>query len=210
MTQKIERIHTEKYATAISVAKKFVAKSEMRPSLQMVQHRSGGDIVATDSHSMFLAKGVHGFKEEYLVNPNTLEFAVGDFPDTYKIIPADKEHTFMLNQTQLAAWIHFHKSFKQLKLKYVTVFFERESMKIEIKIPDNHATLQLPLSEYNQQNANCEKISYDPEYMLESLQGMQKLGSETVKFKFYGQMQPFVLDNGNDALCLILPMRIYN
>lgn len=210
MIAKVERIHSNKYAAAISVAKKFVAKSEIRPILRMVQHRTGGDIVATDSHSMFVAKGVHGFKEEYLVDPNTLEFAIGNFPEVDKILPQDKEHTFTLNQTQMAAWIHFHKSFKQLKLKYVTANFDSESVKIEIKLPDNNATMTLPMSDYNPQNANCEKISYSPEYMLESLQGLQMLGSEKIKFKFYGQLTPFVLDNGDDAVCLILPVRTYS
>lgn len=210
MIPKFERIHSDKYPAAIEVAKKFVSKSNMRPVLQMIHHRAGGDIVATDSHSMFMAKGVHGFKEEYLVNPNTLEFSVGSFPDTSKIVPDDKEHTFSLNQTQMAAWIHFHKSFKQLKLKFVTAYFEQDSMKIEIKIPDNNATLHLPLSDYNWKNANSDKVSYAPEYMLESLQGMQKLKSETVKFKFYGPVLPFVLDNDRDAICLILPIRTYN
>lgn len=209
MIPKTERIHTDKYAGAIAVAKKFVAKSDMRPVLQMVHHRTGGDIVATDSHKMIVVKGVHGFKDEYLVNPHTLEFAIGNFPDTDKIIPADKEPTFLLNQTQMTTWIHFHKSFKQLKLKYATANFDNETMQIEIKMPDNNATVNLPVAGYVFENASSERISYDPAYMLEALEAMLKLGSETVQFKFHGQYTPFVLDNGNDVLCLILPVRTY-
>ena len=65
---KIQPIHSHKYADAIKIADKFTSKSNVRLMLQMVQHRDNGELIATDSYHAIKVKGVHGFKEEYLVN----------------------------------------------------------------------------------------------------------------------------------------------
>src|SRR5690625_2928974 len=114
MKKSFEFLHSPKYGQAMKVAKKFTTNNARRPILTFVNHDKDGSIVATDGCRAVRVKDIHGFKEDYLIHPHTLEFAKGKFPDTEKIFDDLKgESTIRLNKEQIKIWLQMHKSLNQ-------------------------------------------------------------------------------------------------
>ena len=121
-----EFVHKDLYGVALEVSKKFVAKTETRPILQYTLHTAEGDLLATDSHSAIQIRDIHGFTEEYLVNPKNYMFAKGTYPELEKIIaPEGHKKAIELSKEQIKIWMHVFKSqasmFKAMKTYNKTI-----------------------------------------------------------------------------------------
>lgn len=211
MKKDFEMIHSDKYADAVRMAKKFTANPGARMVLTMVQHMKDGSIRATDSHRLLVVRDVHRFKEEYLVNPSTLEFATGKYPETEKLIPKKRKNVFKLNADQIKLWLQMHKSMNQVAKAAktrndITVKMTPDNFIFEV----NHTeiTFNLPVEEYHH-NKKVEKITYQAGYMRDVLESHSKLGSEELYIHMDSQMKPMVLDNQDDVLGIVLPVRTY-
>lgn len=213
MKKGIEFIHGAKYGKAMKMARKFTANNVNRPILTFVNHDKDGSIVATDSYGALRVKNIHGFKENYLVHPHTLEFAKGKFPDTDDIIDDLKgTPTIRLNQQQIKIWLQMHKSLNQFIRNiygtnyHVTLEFSED---ITFKIAgENEMSFKLPFEDYKQPE-KVGKVSYDQSLMRDALDAHFIMESESIDIVIKGSHSPILLDNGIDVQTIVTPKRVY-
>lgn len=212
MERQLEMVHPEKYAAAIKVADKFVSKNGLRMMLQLIQHKEDGSLVATNSHHMIKIKDAHGFKEEFLVNAKSLEFAKGQYPDTERILEETPKTIIRLNQQQVKIWLQMHKSMNQMnKIKNfnqnnLLMTIAQDEINFEIK--DQEVSFKLPFEEINL-DAEVDKVAYQIEYMRNALEAHVVLQSTEVLIKLSSAMRPIALDNEKDVQTIVLPVRTY-
>lgn len=223
----LEFIHSDKYSDAIKVAKKFTSTNTNRPSLIFVHHSKDGSIEATDSHRLIRIKNIHGFDKDYLVHPNTLEFATGHYPEINQMVETNQgETTIRLNKEQLKIWLQMHRSLNQLvnrtyyKNKPVTLSVEDE-LKISIIDTDdspNNISIDLPYEIYNNtlKDEDLPSVNYNAAYMRDCLEAHEKMGSEYVDIVINHPFKPMLITNvieGNrsihDVDCILTVVRTY-
>jgi hypothetical protein len=218
MTEKIgvlEFVHKDLYGVAIEVVKKFVDDGFTRPLLNYSFHTKEGDMLATNSHKAIVIKDIHGFKEDYLVNPKNFMFAKGTYPDLYKVTSKEKHTlTISLNKEQVKLWLQLFKSINNtLKMmkssrynKVVTFRFTDSDVEAEVKVDvENSFKTVLPVTGITK--PNFEKIYFSAEYMRDALEAHFKLNSEQLNIYFDGNMKPIVMDDEVQVKTLILPVR---
>lgn len=208
-----EFVHDELYGTALEVSKKFISNHDMRPILNYAQHRANGDLVATDSHRLIHIKNIHGFKEEYLVNPKTHMFAKGKYPDVDKVSGRDDhEKSIVLDKVKIKLWLQIFKSINQtMKImkdynKIVRFNFKEESVEVELK--GHGIVMLLPTKEYIKLD-KLGVISINPEYLRDALEAYFKLNSEELTIYFRGEMTPIILDDNKRVKTIVLPVRTF-
>jgi hypothetical protein len=204
----IEQIHSFKYADAIKVAQRFTSKNTNRLVLQLINHKSNGDLIATDSHQLLFVKGVHGFKEDFLVNAKSLEFAKGEYPDHSKVFEADYKVEIKLNVHQISMWLEMFKSMNQMsKQKSVknTIKMKLDE-EISFELANHEVKFSLPYEEYKG-DKSISSISFQAELMRNAFEDMEKLKSIQVTIHLSGQNAPILLDNGIDVKAILLPVR---
>lgn len=208
----LEFVHGELYSVALEVANKWVSKLEHRPNLTYAQHTKDGDIVATDSYRLIRIRGIHSFKEEYLVHPKTFTFAKGNYPDVERL--EDREnHTeaIVLSKEHIKLWLQLFKSMNQtLRIMkdhrgIARMHFKEKHIEIELSV--HKIFIQLPHEVYQKPEMNV--ISFNVEYMRDALEAHHKLNSEQLTIYFNGNMRPFVMDDDEAVMTLVLPVRTY-
>ncbi|MGG4288334.1 hypothetical protein ABEW81_11110 [Priestia megaterium] len=214
----IEFVHGDLYGVAMDVVKKFVAKSDTRPILQYALHTSNGDVVATDSHRLIKIENIHGFEQEYIINPKNLMVAKSDrYPEVTKIIEGATEKAFeaiTLNKEHIHLWLNVFKSIlqtmKAMKVlsrnKMVDLQFNKEGVSVAVDTLKMDFTL--PFETYAQPES-MRKIRFGCEYMKDALEAHFKLNSPEVTMRFTSDMRPFTLSDGVMVTSLVLPIRIY-
>lgn len=207
---KLEQIHSYKYADAIKVAQRFTSKNTNRLALQLINHKSNGDLIATDSHQLLLVKGVHGFKEDFLVNAKSLEFAKGEYPDHTHVFKADYKVEIQLNVHQISMWLQMFKSMNQMSKKKDVKNVIKMKLDTEISFElDNHdVKFSLPYEEYKG-HERIPSIKFQAELMRNAFEAVEKLKSKEVTIYLSAQMAPILLDNGVDVQSIVLPVRSY-
>jgi len=213
MRKSLNFIHKDNYGEAMKVAKKFTDKGTFRPILQFVLHDKNKSIYATDSHRAIQIKDIHGFDKDYLVHPNTLEFATGNYPEIDdKINFSGGEKVITLTKEQIGIWLQMHRSLNQVirqsykGREHVSIEFKEN---IQLKINgENEITINLPYEEYHRKE-DVDVISYNVTYMRDCLEAHAKLGSNHVDLIIKSKMRPIAIDNGDNVRCLLLPVRIY-
>lgn len=209
----LEYLHHDLYGVAMEVVKKFVSKSDTRPILTNAYHTADGDVFATDSHRVIHLRGIHGFKEDYLVNPKTFMFAKGNYPNVPKSIEQSEQYvgTIELNKTQIKLWLQIFKSInntlKVMKTYNKTVKFSfAESVSVKATI-DSETTFKTVLPKNFYINPGMDEIAFSAEFMRDALEAHFKLNSEKLVLYFYGQFRPMILDDGETVKTVILPVR---
>lgn len=208
----LEFVHGDLYGVAMGVAKKFVSKQSTRPTLQYARHTADGDIIATDSHRLVHIKNIHGFKEEYLVDPKHFNFAKGQYPDTDRLSRRDEhDEAIVLTQEQIKLWLQIFKSVNQTlkvmkdNMGTVNLWFKENHVEVELK--KHNIVIKLPHEVY--QKPETKVITFQAEYMRDALEAHHKLNSEQLTFYFKRQMRPMILDNDIDVKVLVLPVRTF-
>jgi hypothetical protein len=209
-----ELIHHSDYSIAMNLAKKFIGKNDNRMILKFVHHSKDGSIVATDSHRAFTVKNIHGYKEDTLLNPNSLEVAKGNYPDLSRVNqPRDNAKVIIkLGKEALAKWLQMHRSMNQMNktLKnhhgVISMTVEKDVVRFEIKPHD--IIFKLPFDEA-EHIKDTETIRYRCEYMRDALEAHVSLNSKEVELQVYGSMSPFVLDDLERVQTIVLPARTY-
>ncbi|PFI93389.1 hypothetical protein [Priestia megaterium] len=201
----------------MEVVKKFVSKSETRPILKYSYHRADGNIIATDSHRLIQVGEIHGFKEDYLVDPKSFMFAKGEYPDVEKINDKEK-HTksITLSKDQIKLWLQIFKSINQTMevMKNVSSFnkvvvLKVKHNKVEVELKNFDLKMSLPCETLNIPE-NFEQIAFSVEYMRDALEAHFKLNSSSLNIYFKGSMVPMILDDEKKLQTLILPVRLYD
>lgn len=208
-------VHSEHYPIAMQMAKKFVAKEEIRPVLQYVYHAADGSIYATDSHHLLWIKNAHGFAEDLLIHPKTFMTAKGQYPNLDRVFPEKTTETVRFSRSELKEWVAAHKSLRAFaqhyedpdEQKHVDLVFDNAGPVLTNRKRKAH--IELPVNKYDNTHSGA-IIRYNIDFMLAALECMQKMEiTEEVKITFAGAMRPFVVDNEMNAVALILPVRIY-
>ena len=206
----LEFVHGDLYSTALEVVSKWVSKSESRPMLTYAQHTEDGDIVATDSYRMIRIRGIHSFKEEYLVNPSNFTFAKGMYPDVERL--AEREnHTeaIILSKEHIKLWLQLFKSMNQtlriMKDRSGVAKMHFKENHVEMELTVHKIIIQLPHEVYQKPEMNA--ISFNVEYMRDALEAHFKLNSEQLTLYFKGSMRPFIMDDDEAVMTLVLPVR---
>ncbi|QGF21752.1 PolIII beta-like processivity factor [Bacillus phage vB_BcM_Sam46] len=211
----IEYIHGDLYGVALEVTKKWVAKSEMRPVLTYTRHQINGTMTATDSHRMIEIRNMHGFEDEYLINPKTFVAATGQYPDTTQLASKDGTHAAIaLTKDQIKLWLQMFKSIGQtmkalkmsIKNKIVTMSFDDSASHVTIELKEQDLKLSLPGII---DKPSFDKIAFNVEYMRDAMEAHVKLQSEQVIFYMQSPMRPIIMDNDKNVTALILPVRVY-
>lgn len=213
----LEFVHKDLYGIAIEVVRKFVGKELSRPVLTYALHDKNGDMLATDSHKAIHIKDIHGFKEDYLVNPKNHMFARGDFPDLYKVIGSENhKKSITLNKEQLKLWLQIFRSinntFKMMKSisrnKCVNMSFADNSVMVEAKIDhENSFKTILPVSELVKPEFDV--ITVSSEIMRDALEAHFKLNSDIINIYFHGQMRPIIMNDEIQVKTIVLPVRTF-
>jgi hypothetical protein len=208
--QNFEYIHGDLYGVAMEVLKKWVAQNRTRPMLCYAQHTEDGDIVATDSHRLIHIKGIHGFKEEYLVDPKNFTFAKGDFPNTKDLRnPGGYKESLVLSKEHIQLWLQLFKSLNQTlrimkdRLGTATIHFKEEH--IEVELNRYKIFVQLPYEVY--QKPDMKALTLNVQYMRDALEAHLKMESEQIRIHLIGPMKPMILDDDKAVRTLILPVR---
>ncbi|MEC0666325.1 hypothetical protein P8864_10530 [Priestia flexa] len=214
----IEFVHGDLYGVAMDIVKKFVAKSDTRPILQYALHTSNGDVVATDSYRLIKIENIHGFEQEYIINPKNLMVAKSDrYPDVAKLIETANENSFeaiTLNKEHIHLWLNIFKSIMQTmkamkvvsRNKTVDLQFNKEG--ISVSVDTLKVDFTLPFETYAQPSS-LSRIRFNCEYMKDAMEAHFKLNSPEVTIRFTGDMRPFTLSDGVMVTTLVLPVRIY-
>lgn len=208
-TKSNEMVHSDKYADAIKIAQKFTSKNDFRMILKFVNHKENGDLMATDSHHLILLKNAHGFRQDYMVNPRSLEFFTGNYPDFTNLFPTDYKAEIKLNESQIKIWHQMHRSMNQMsKLPSIHSCINMKIGKgeIEFSINQQEIAFKLPFEELS--NEEEFTISYNVEYMRNALEAHAALKSKEIIIGFSGFLKPFVLDNNDDLKTVVLPVRV--
>ena len=212
--EEIEIVGRERLTPAIDIAKKFVSKKDSRPALQHIALMANGDLQATDSHVAIILKDIHGYKDEILLNPKTLDLVRGyNFPDISRIASVKEDHVkaeITLNRLYIQSLIDALRFFKPQKglinsVKIVIteekILFEQFLTKIEVK---NSECWSLKVV-----SEEPIKISFNPKLLIDCLESYVKFSdSETITAYYHGSMRPLVFEN-NEMLMCALPLRTY-
>jgi hypothetical protein len=211
-----EFIHKDLYGVAIEVVKKFVAEGTNRPILTYAFHDKNGDLLATNSHKAIIIKDIHGFKDDYLVNPKNYMFAKGIFPDLYSVIDGASHKKYIsLNKYQIKLWLQIFKSInntlKMMKSRItrtVKMRFIEGNVVIEVNVdPENSFKTVMPAAELT--IPDFENIVFSAEMMRDALEAHFKLNSDILNVYFHGQMRPIILNDESQVKTVVLPVRTY-
>jgi hypothetical protein len=201
-------IHNSMYPTALKFAKRFVSDNHYRMILQLVQHAEDGAILATDSARGIMIENMHGFNEEWLVNPHTLEFAKGKYPEFRKVFPDPKETPDLsLGATDIDKWVQLLKGLRAMtksKSEVLTFRFIEDSLIAESKLG---LTIRLPFSGVNPSFAD-EQIVLNTIYLLDAMELFAAMKTDSVRIHFFGEYKPALFDGVNGVRVIILPVRV--
>jgi|GEM_PF-6520154 len=210
-TNNLTFVHNDLYGTALNIAKKFVSKSPSRPILQYCLLREDGVLFATNSHYAIQIKDIHGFKENFLINPFNNMQATGNYPDMRKVIEDfEGETVIKLDEENLKTWFQILKSMNQ-----VLKSFKYRINEIDMEIGESSAIFSY-LSGEAKTELNIEptiesigkKVAFQSEYMMNALETHIKLESKEVVLRFNERNKPFTLES-EKVRVLIMPVRKY-
>lgn len=211
----LEFVHKDLYGVALEVSKKFVSEHQARPILTYAFHAANGDLFATDSHRAIHIKDIHGFKEDYLVNPKNFMFAKGVYPDLNKVSSRENhKKAIVLNKGQIKLWLQLFKSMNNtLKMmkssnrnKAATFTFKGKIIEAEVKVDsENSFKTILPTTELIV--PEIKSISFATDFMRDALEAHFKLNSENLTIYLKGATQPIIMDDETRVKTLVLPIR---
>ncbi|MDR7237159.1 DNA polymerase III sliding clamp (beta) subunit (PCNA family) [Neobacillus drentensis] len=181
----------------------------MRPILSGVKHAENGDLLCTDSHRLYVAKGVHDRTDGAVLTPAGKNVD-GNFPDVSRLIPDSSyakqsleiEVSELFRAADMIASIGSItekevKSDKPPALEFKEDIIRYNNFQCQI----NYSFYPLRFEEYICANAI---------YLLEAMKLLKAAGCQIVTLNFYGKMRPFTLTNEDESLLvLILPIRKY-
>lgn len=182
--------------------------------MQYALHKDNGDIFATDSHRAIHLKGMHGFKDEFLVNPRNHMVAKGTYPALEPLIANNgRLPVIVLNKEQIKLWFQLFKSINQtikimketVRLNYVTLHIHKDYLEVEFLLSKTRMTL--PFERLEKPNG-LDVVSFGASYMVDALEAHFKLHSEQLTISFNGNMRPFLMDDESKVKTVILPVRI--
>jgi hypothetical protein len=186
----------------------------VRPTLSGVKHMENGDLVCTDSHRLYVAKGIHHREDGAVLTPKG-KIVDGNYPDVSRLIPdpsyAKQTLEIELNELYLAAdmiaavgGVAQKSMVEGTKVPLKPPAMEFKEYLVRYHNFAVHISYSLHPVQFE------EPISANAFYVLDALKLLKAAGCKTVTINFYGKMRPFTFTNEDDSLvALILPIRTY-
>lgn len=176
---------------------------EVRNILSGVKHSENGDLFCTDSHRLYLAKGLHNRTDGAVLNPKG-KMVDGNYPDVSRLIP-DSAHAKQSLEIELAELYRaadmmaavggVADKIPALEFKGKVICYHN----IEVHISYSFAPIQFD-----------GHICANAFYVRDAVKLLKAAGCQTITLNFYGSMRPFTLTNEDESLlALILPIRKY-
>lgn len=198
------------YTTFMKHAEKMTKKaSKARPILTGVHHAENGDMIVTDAHRLYLAKGAQSQRDNSVICPTTGSKIDGTFPDVHRLIPADNDKMSVTLDVPTAL-----KAAKALKScgqvnEKLPIFdlevTENGTAYLAVKTTDIEAKYIIGATEINEKH----NLHFNSQYLIEALELFKDAGYPRVILTTYGGMRPFTLSFDDGLLALILPIRKY-
>lgn len=198
------------YETFMKHAEKVTKNaSEVRGILKGVNHLENGNAVVTDSHRLYLARGIHVRKDSAVITPKGIKVD-GNYPDVTRLIP-DNTYTKQSLEIELSELLRAAdmivavgsvaeqdaKTDKPpaLEFKDKVICYHNYAVHISYSFDPIHFE---------------EHICANAIYLLDAMKLLKAAGCQTVTLNFFGRMRPFTLTNEDESLlALILPIRKY-
>lgn len=179
-----------------------------REVLTGVKHYENGSLAVTDSHRLYVAKGLHD-KGEALLTPKGAKVE-GKYPDIDRLIPDELDaRSIEMNLAEMlqavdvlntAAKIEDYDISWQGNL--LTTLGNGEAPEHLIK-----ASYEIP---YSLPIPEGDRMIFDPAYLLEALQLFKAFKYEELAFHFHDKYRPAVLMAPDGKLfAIVLPKRRY-
>lgn len=183
-------------------AAKVTANSpETRPVLKGVYLKSDGSAAVTDSHRLYVARGIHSNTEDCIVSPKG-ETIPGKYPEISKLIPTDFRQIISTKTNLILQYIDCIYSPASLLDEKVLIKFD--DLTIQSYMPAVYkAKIDIPF-------AFKEKIAVNARYMVDALKLFKDAGFSDILIGFNGSLRPIVLhDKNSSLLTIIMPVRTY-
>lgn len=186
---------------ADKVCKNVNDSVERHQILKGVKHFENGDAVVTDSHRLYLAKGVHDRQDESVLTYSGVKL-IGSYPDIYRLIP-------------------MNDPVQSVQLAVEDLFEAADSIFSVGSLIEEKATLQFldDTVRYDSTHVNYKRsfpVQFEvscfvnAKYLLDVIKLFKATECSTVNVNFYGLMRPIKLTNEDESLiALILPIRKY-
>lgn len=170
--------------------------------LKGVKHLENGDAVATDSHRLYLGRGIHNRTDGAVITPKG-KILDGSYPDVSRLInlgdPKQKVQLSVKDMLEAAGAIHS-----------VGKLIDSDK-NVRLKLIDNSIRYTSPIVNYYREFSVTFEIPLflNARYLLEAMKLLKATGCERVTVNFYSSMRPVTFINENDdLLIIILPIRM--
>jgi hypothetical protein len=176
---------------------------EVRNILSGVKHLENGNAIVTDSHRLYVAKGIHNRTDGAVISPKGKKVD-GNYPDVSRIIPDESyaKQTMQIEVSELLRAADMIAAVGTAEVKTPALEFKDKVIRyqgIEVHISYSFAPLVFEAH-----------ICANAIYLLEAMKLFKAVGCQTVTVHFHGPMRPFTLSNEDESLlALILPIRKY-
>lgn len=209
-TDSLEFVHGNLYSTAMDVLKKWVSDNRNRPVLQFANHEGNGDIVATDNHRAIRIKGIHGFKEDYLIDPKSFTFAKGNYPSLHNQLDIEKHtESIVLSRQHIALWLQILRSLNQTlrimkdRLGTATMHFKEDGVEIEL---DKYQIFVKPPHDVYQK-PDFPSVRFRIEYLRDAFEAHSRMESEQLTIYLRSANALITLDDDEAVRTVVMPVR---
>ncbi len=174
---------------------------ERHQILKGVKHFENGDAAATDSHRLYLARGIHDREDGAVISPDGKKLT-GNYPEVKRLIPSnDALQEVELSVADLLEASSAIYGVGSVIEEIPRMDFIEDSIRYDSVHVKYHRTLPVRFEE---------RMFVNARYVLDAVRLFKAAKCKTVTVKFYGRMRPFTLANEDESLIvLILPIRKY-
>ncbi|MDF2651737.1 MAG: polymerase subunit beta [Paenibacillus sp.] len=181
--------------------------SVARPILSGVKHQENGDLFCTDSHRLYVAKGIHTRTVGAVLTPKGAKVD-GNYPDVSRLIPdpLNAKQTINLEVKELLQVADMISSIGGIAEAEASTNKSPSMDFIGDAIGYTNFAVKINYSFYPLRFE--EALSANAVYVLDAMKLLKAAGCQTVTLNFFGRMRPFTLVNEDESLlALILPIR---
>jgi hypothetical protein len=175
---------------------------EVRTILSGVKHLENGNAVVTDSHRLYVAKGIHSRTDGAVLTPKGKPVD-GNYPDVSRLIP---DPLYAKQKVEMSV----AELYNAADAIYSVGSFIEETPRLDFV--EDSIRYDSPLVNYKRQVPVFfnESMYLNARYVLDAVKLLKAAGCQTITLNFYGSMRPFTLTNEDESLlALILPIRKY-
>lgn len=182
--------------------------SKSRPILAGVLHKDRS-LAVTDSHRLYYAVGIAPEGEMSVINPKTGdELAEGKYPDFERLIPLkdDAKAQFIINADFASKATKIIENAEKINGQN-RVRITAVSNELFITSDGEELVASALIGKRVDTNEEEFVMYADAKYVSEAFALLKDSKSESVEFRYYGELRPFTINTDGGVTALILPIR---